>query len=44
MAITIRTFERRGDELSRETRASAVLVLVALAVVVTTSFVGLAIS
>jgi hypothetical protein len=44
MAISSRPPERRSDELSRETRASAALVLVVMAVVVTISFVGLAIS
>lgn len=44
MTISIRTPERRSEDLSRETRASAALVLVALALVVTISFVGLAIS
>ncbi|MGH3027831.1 MAG: hypothetical protein ACRDMW_04680 [Gaiellaceae bacterium] len=38
------TPESHGDELSRETRESAALVLVVMAVVVTISFVGLAIS
>ena len=44
MAISIRKPQRRPDDLSRETRASAALVLVTLAVAVTISFVGLAIS
>jgi hypothetical protein len=44
MTISTGTPESRGDELSRETRASAALVLVVMAVVVTISFVGLAIS
>ena len=44
MTISIRTPERGSEDLSRETRASAALVLVALALVVTISFVGLAIS
>jgi hypothetical protein len=44
MTISIPTPEPRSDELGRETRASAALVLFALAIVVTISFVGLAIS
>jgi hypothetical protein len=44
MTISTGTPEHHSDELSRETRASAALVLVVMAVVVTISFVGLAIS
>ena len=44
MTIQIGRPERRPDELSRETRASALLVLVAMAVIVTISFVWIAIS
>jgi hypothetical protein len=44
MRIGNETPESRSDELGREARASAALVLVVMAVVVTVSFVGLAIS
>ena len=44
MTIWSQTPENPADELGRETRASAALVLVVMAVVVTISFVGLAIS
>jgi hypothetical protein len=44
MTISTGTPEQRDDELGREARASAALVLVAMAVAATISFVGLAIS
>lgn len=44
MTISIKTPDPRLEDLGRETRASAALVLVALAVAVTISLVGLAIS
>ena len=44
MTIQTGTPDSQSDELGRETRASAALVLVVMAVVVTISFVGLAIS
>jgi len=44
MTIRTETPENQSDELGRETRASAALVLVVMALVVTISFVGLAIS
>lgn len=44
MTISTRTPDNPNDELTREARASAALVLVVMAVVVTISVVGLAIS
>jgi hypothetical protein len=44
MSIPFRSRGRPMDELSRETRASEALLLGALAIAVTISFVGLAIS
>jgi hypothetical protein len=44
MATQIRTPHEQIDELGRETRASAVLVLGVLAMIVTISSVGLALS
>lgn len=44
MTTQIGTPEQRIDELGQETRASAALVLGALAMIVMVSFVGLALS